>query len=178
MTYKELVSNVENKVNFTFTRYGDGEFGVMTNRQNVMNVLKKRHGTIEPYVDIRKRLYEILTSKPKYIVGLQPKGMREFGSEVRHLVEQLPNTCNSDILHHASSQGVLRELTDALKDRYVIMIGREYLSKLPFVDKHIVTPPTRVWNHTNEYVHKLKENKQKKIKNFKADRKKYRMLQQ
>jgi len=128
---------------FKFSRWGDGEWLCMQGEEG-----ENRDGnTYLP--ELGKELMRILQSEPNYYIGIQygvfynekyvhghsHPSLREF--MIDHLFHLDLDLVNGDILHQASEFGYLKEFTDALKDRNVVIIGAAYFKDLPY--HHIVT---------------------------------------
>ena len=69
-TYEDLVDNLKNGINFSFSRAGDGEancmLGASKGQSNKQNCDNHKY-----FPSLGKRLREIIKSKPKYIYGFQ-----------------------------------------------------------------------------------------------------------
>ena len=165
MTYDELLEKLTNGENFTFTRYGDGEFGIMLNDPNIMRIVVNRHGDQQGIEIAGMQMLEGLDTisfmeNDKYLVGIQGQAMRMFKKDIERLTQNV-NICKADIIHHASQKERIPELIEVLKDKHVIVVGREYLKGLPFEFEHIVTPDNLVWRMTDYLTMAVRE----KIKN-------------
>lgn len=129
MTYKQFINKLQKSENFSFARYGDGEFnailGPSAGQNSNMNCDGHRY-----FKDMGIRLYKILESKPPYIMGLQPMAQRLRGGQADF--EELLNGINwidADVLHKQSikTNGNLSELFKALQQRDVILVANENL---------------------------------------------------
>ena len=74
-TYEDLISKLQNNEPFSFSRFGDGEIncilGASPGQDATQNCDKHKY-----FKDMGMRLYKILESKPKYIMGMQSLAMR------------------------------------------------------------------------------------------------------
>ena len=98
-TYNNLLNNISNSVNFSFSRFGDGEWNCIFN--------KKGHNCDghEYFTDLGLELKKIVEGIPEYIVGLQSLGYSIWKDDIDKLTNI--NFSDSDILHRASINGVL-----------------------------------------------------------------------
>lgn len=162
MDFETILDNIANKQPFHFVRYGDGELGIMYNDPKIMGIVVKRHGDREGLEKAgRIMLADLdkmrLTTPKDYYLGIQPMGYKMFPEQTDRAFKDLP-TCSAQALHKASEQGRLKEFTDLLKGRRVIVVGRDYLSKLPFEHIHIKTFDNLVWRQTDYINTVLKQN--------------------
>lgn len=141
-TYSDIIKWIEDKENFSFSRYGDGEWGAMLRLNPVMKVIINRDG-IE-LVEFSDRLLVVIKKSPEYIIGIQNHAVETLGDIVLKYSKDLKNTCNSDILHNMSTSIGIEKFKSALKKRKSIIIGPQYLSKLNLEAIYIETP-NKVW---------------------------------
>ena len=165
MTFQQILSYIKAGRNFHFVRYGDGELGIMFNDPKIMAIVVKRHGDREGlekagrimHTDIERLA---LATPVDLYCGIQPMGYAMFEEQVDQLFKGV-TTCSAQALHHASEAGKLKQFTDLLKGRRVIVIGRDYLSKLPFEHIHIPTQENLVWRQVDWITTSLKQNLKK-----------------
>lgn len=153
MTYDTLMQKVTDGEHFTFTRYGDGEIGIMLNDPKIMDIVTKRHGDKEGIEIAGMQMLEGMSTisfmeNPRYFVGIQGQAMRMFKNDIERLTKDV-KICKADIIHHASEAQRIPELLEALEGKHIIVVGREYLKDLPFEFEHIVTPENLVWRMTD-----------------------------
>lgn len=145
MTYPELVDSVKNGVNFSWSRFGDGELNCMYGKSGA------NCDGHEYYPDLSKQLIKAFVN-PKGIVGMQRYGYEMYKSELG------PNVwADADILHKASINGELNLFMDALKHKQVILVGPERLGALPFLSQIIPVPLKNAWNDYKRVSSLLKE---------------------
>jgi hypothetical protein len=134
----DICNKLLNNENFSFARYGDGEWSC---------VFGKRGGNCDghPYnADLG------LALSLCYYMGIQPKALRDMGREIMDWQESMQTMiewCDADVLHNASTQGLLHEFTKALGTRRCVFVGPERLS--PIATKlsapHVIVPLQNVW---------------------------------
>ena len=138
-TYDDLVNNIRNKINFSFSRFGDGEWNCIFNKKG-SNCDGHTY-----FTDLGLSLKSVVESSPKYNVGLQNLGYTLWKDEI----DKIPNIkfSDSDILHKASIKGLLPSLFESLNNRDIILVGPKYLSNLDRikVKHHIIIPKHNCW---------------------------------
>ena len=160
MTYEEITSDLRHGQNFTFARYGDGEFNAILGSKSKRNCDKHQY-----FTDLGLRLYKILESKPKYVMGMQSLAKRIRGdSEDFKSITKGIDWVNSDVLHHASVSDKLRAFFEALKERDIIIIGNESMAGMTFYISgfgryynHIVISPVDCWLEYKDILKRLNE---------------------
>ena len=137
MTYEELLDNLEQGVNLSFSRFGDGEFNCMYG---------KRGGNCDHHFyfrDLGKALRDVWDD-PKGIVAMQSLG---YGIWKERIGEG--DWPDADILHHASAEEGLKRFWEALSDRDVIIVGPHHIKSLR-CDMFIQVPKRNCWlEHDN-----------------------------
>lgn len=122
MTFEEHLEKLKNKEQYSFSRWGDGEWACLLNKQG-QNCDRHIY-----FTDMGKRLREILESKPNYYIGLQNLAYRLHKDVIDKYTNGYKlNWVKSDIFHNASSNKRLNELFEVLKDRNVILVGGGHL---------------------------------------------------
>jgi len=132
--------------NFSFSRWGDGEFAV------ALGDVGENCDGAKYYSDLGEALRLVLRSKPEYYLGMQPKGMRDMGDRITKWLadEGLDfDWCNADIIHDASIAGDLDLLSQSLKGRRVICVMPQKLAKFAQYMRapQIVVPPRIGWKY-------------------------------
>ena len=132
MTYEEIISNLENGMNFSFSRFGDGEF----------NCMYGKHGANcdghTYFSDLGARL-EIAWNNPKGVVALQPHAKRIYKIEGDYP--------DADVLHKASIRGELHHFAKAVTKRNYILVGPNHLKQSGVYDseRFIEVPLKNAW---------------------------------
>jgi len=167
MTYQEIVNNLKESKNFSFSRFGDGEFnailGASPGQDPKQNCDRHRY-----FKDMGMRLYKVILSNPNYVMGMQnlAKRLRKDDSDFHTLINHVDNWVDSDVLHRASIKQGLSAMFDALRERNIILVANEQLSFI--VDKiytpvnfcdfqHIVISPRDCWLEYAEVKNRLLE---------------------
>lgn len=147
MTYENVLKKLKDREAFSFSRWGDGEWNA------VLGVTGANCDGHQYFPDMGKRLREIIQRKPGYTLGMQPHSMSERYKNFDRLKEFLKTVdiqwANADIFHHASINGEIGKLIEAVKERYLIIVGPAHLSKI-FDCVHIITPPINCWLNYEE----------------------------
>ena len=133
MTYQELISKLNNRENFSFSRFGDGEFACMLGKSGA------NCDGHEYFPDLGERLNQAW-NEPKGIVGTQRYGQAMY--------PQFTHTgIDADILHKASIAGELVEFLNALDRVNFILVGPSHLRRLyiPKPDHFIEVPTKNAW---------------------------------
>lgn len=135
-TFEDMLDNLRQGKNFSYSRFGDGEFACILGKTGCNT---DRH-TYFP--DLGQRLKQILESSPSYYLGLQNLAVRIYNDneEFQRLVE-MNNWVDNEIIHHQNGKGRMGELFEAMKDRYVILVGNETLRNIPFKYEAFVEIP-------------------------------------
>lgn len=118
LTFKQMIIDLNNRRNFTFSRFGDGEFNCIlgVNGENTDGHLY--------YSDLGESLKRVIKSKPSYYMGLQNmvKRIRGDQDEFKELTKGI-HWHDADIIHHQSIKYGLDDLFTVLKSREVILVG-------------------------------------------------------
>ncbi|KKK48173.1 hypothetical protein LCGC14_3147820 [marine sediment metagenome] len=131
MTYKDIIHNLDNGIDFSFSRFGDGEMFCMEGKEG-MNCDRHKY-----FPDLGKALRNVLND-PKGVMALLPNG-----DKLRTLydIDWADGRCFCD----ASIRGDLERFTDALIDKYVIVVGPLHLYELNFFNWFIQVPTRNAW---------------------------------
>ena len=139
--FDNLISNLEKNINFSFSRFGDGELNCAFGKKG------KNCDGHEYFEDMGLELKKILESSPKYNVSIQPHGYNIW----KHKILELKGIefSNSDIIHNASVSREINKLFKILDNKNVLLVGPKHLSKLNEfkINNHIVIPSENCWLH-------------------------------
>lgn len=143
VTYAGMLDNLKSNRSFKFARYGDGEIYCMKGRvgQNCDNHLY--------FPALGERLKQSISEEPDYMVGIQPLSISHIPQEVENYFGHFKRLYNADVLHNASIEGTLDKFINALRGRYIVLVGPMHLASFFANCVHIVIPPVNCWN---EYV--------------------------
>ena len=121
-----LVNRFAHDEVFSFTRFGDGEWSAMLNRQGENC---DGHAYSE---ELGKQLKNAFNQPPANCVfGMQLLAMRLMGKELKTYIQKESihvDWINADIFHDANKRGELYPLVEQLRCRPVVLIGPEFLS--------------------------------------------------
>lgn len=173
MTYQELIKKLSKGENFSFSRWGDGEFnailGAAKGQDHKANCDGHRY-----FTDMGLRLYKVIKSKPRYVMGLQSLAVRLRGEDpdFKELIDGI-DWVDSDIIHRQSirTNGNLSDLFDVLKQRDIILVANENLIpltmplyKYSLLDEHsntsfhhILISPKDCWLEYADILKRLRE---------------------
>lgn len=120
---------IDRRLNFTFSRWGDGEWHSVFGRASGRNC--DGH---EYFPAMGERLRSVLLSRPDYPLGMQPLAQRVFGDRLEQWVmtHQLHDLdwVNADVLHTASSRRQLEPFLAAFRACPSVVVGPPHLRKL------------------------------------------------
>lgn len=143
--YDYVLDCIKSGKNISFSRFGDGEWYCIMGREG-KNCDGHRY-----FPDMGQALRDVLQSKPNYFLGIQPfalrvnRGRRRFES-----LYSINKWVDNEIFVNASKGGRIPEFVEALKGRYVIQVGNEYLKKLNIANDFIEVPVLNCWLSKDE----------------------------
>lgn len=143
MTYDQLLYNLSHNINFSFSRWGDGEFNcIMQNRPGKTNC----DGNLY-YPEMGKALEAIVKSGPEYHMGMQPLAETLYPEKAAQFRANGSTWINADILHNASMSEGLDRLWEALANREVLFLGPNHLRGIAWPNyAHMYTPDRNCWD--------------------------------
>lgn len=136
LTFEHLCTMLQANIPFKFARYGDGEFNCMFGKQGRNTDLH------EYFPDMGRRLMKALVNA-NYLVGIQPLALTLYPEKIEPFLTD-KQLCNADVLHNASIDKQLSTFKDALKGKYIIVVGPAHLASL-FDGVHIIIPSINCW---------------------------------
>jgi hypothetical protein len=141
ITYAKMLADLKFNRPFKFARYGDGEWNCIFNKQG-QNCDGHKY-----FQDLGANLRRVILSEPKYIVGMQPLSMSyERSEQIKQLCTGLNITwVNADLLHNASIDGILDLFLDAIKGRYIILVGPPHLTNFFPQCVNLLIPSINCW---------------------------------
>jgi hypothetical protein len=154
--YSDILYKLENGENFSFVRYGDGEFGIIFKNELFTNHLLKRWGdSLIPFSDVLRKVVE---SKPKYYFGVQDLAYSLWSKDIDDMIEGIDSCVNSDIFHRRSGTNTISDFFEVLSKRNVVIVGPEYLKDIPLfkIYGHIITPEYHVWNEIDSIKYSIR----------------------
>ena len=143
---EDIIKKIENKENFAFSRFGDGEW---------LNIRKSPGQNCDGNIyfhELGDRLKNIVENKQDYYIGAQnlkwnlPSDSAQYKANFYH---------DSDVFHFASMDGKLQPLFEVLKKVHIVYIGNSNLSQLPFINEFIEIPMNNVWTQYNKVLNKI-----------------------
>lgn len=150
MNFNQHIQKLQNKEQYSFSRWGDGEWNCLLGKQG-MNC--DRHIYFD---DLGKRLKSILESSPQYYLGLQNLAKRQRPE----LIEKYTKDYNlswvaSDIFHHANAKGDIVHLVNVLRGLDVLLVGGNHLRDFNKSWRFIEIPRVNCWLSYGETKNKL-----------------------
>ena len=130
MTYDDIIHNLYQKKNFSFSRFGDGEW----------NCMLGKHGANcdgHTYFSDLGEALQKAWDEPRGVVAVQRLAREQFKIEGDHP--------DADVIHRASINGELDSLFTALSDKDVVLVGPKHLSKLGYPWTHVITDTKNAW---------------------------------
>lgn len=151
VTFKRMCLWLDERINFKFARYGDGEFLCMAGK------IGRNCDKHEYFADLGQALNDAFYSDPKYMVGIQPLSVQsglyqkalQFAPGPEHIKD-------ADVLHSASIDGNLGKFFEALDGRRTVLVGPDYLKKMDF-DYHITITDLNCWQNYEGTKHRLRK---------------------
>jgi hypothetical protein len=160
--FEEFVTNIEESKNFSFSRWGDGEWALILKKEPTYTHIEKKWGP--ELLKNGSTLKNIILSSPKYIIGMQPLAYNNWKDDIEAFIPKDVETANSDIFHRNSYRGRLDPFINSLKKREVILIGPSYLKNLSLFEfTHIEVPDMYVWKHIEEITQEIRKTIKKDV---------------
>ncbi len=131
LEYADLVNKVRFCANFSFSRWGDGEWHCILKPGTGANCDGHKY-----FSSLSQALSHVLMAKPPYILGMQPLALRVNAQEIHAYLKDRKlkfEWVNADVLHRANIDGKLGDLLEALSTRSCVLVGPERLK--PIADK-------------------------------------------
>lgn len=141
VTYAKMIDDLTNNKAFKFSRFGDGEWNCIFNKEG-QNCDGHKY-----FPDLGESLRRVILSEPTYKVGIQPLSMSyERTEQIKEFCNGLNiDWVNADVLHSASIDGELDKFINALSRRYIIVVGAPHLASFFSNGVHIVIPTVNCW---------------------------------
>jgi hypothetical protein len=141
VTFLRIIDHLKSGKPFKFSRFGDGEWNCIFNKQG------HNCDGHSYFPDLGASLRRVILSQPGYIVGIQPLSMSyERTDQIKDFCKGLNiNWVNADVLHNASIDKKLHQFIDALKGKYIIVVGPAHLAGFFVNCVHIVVPGKNCW---------------------------------
>jgi hypothetical protein len=136
----DIVEKLKLKENFSFSRYGDGEWNCLLGKKG-QNCDAHKY-----FDDLGAELKRILFQSPNYYIGLQNLAYTQQPDLISKITETYNlKWCNSDMLHHMSIKNTIQPFFDALKGRNVLLVAPNRLKKLDIWNQFISVPEKDCW---------------------------------
>jgi hypothetical protein len=153
--FNDLISKIKNYENFSFSRFGDGEFNCAFGK------LGRNCDEHEYFSDMSIELLKILSRGTDYIIGIQNLGYTIWKNKIDEFNNL--NYCNSDIIHNASIKNNLNLFFESIKGRGIILVAPKYFSDFEKLkpNTHIIIPEKNCWLSKNEIFEEIKNHVKK-----------------
>ena len=149
-----FLEKIRKKSNFSFSRFGDGEWTAMLHLEGEENCDGHQY-----FKDMSAHIKDAFINSKGYYKGIQPLALRTMSSYILPLSLPLFDAYfNADIFHKASEYGLIQPFFDALNTREVILVGPSYLSaqKRIIIKKHIPVPIKNCWLDAENILHRVR----------------------
>ena len=83
--FLEFVDNIKNKQNFSFIRYGDGEWALMLKKNPVYKKAAMKWGP--SILQTGEWMLNHIKQNPGYVIGIQPLALRSWSDEILEIVK-------------------------------------------------------------------------------------------
>ena len=134
----------ENKP-FAFSRWGDGEW------RAVLGVKDEHHSNCDGhhyFESMCGALRKVLSSRPEYLLGMQPLAMRDYGKEIRDWLKldgmSPEDFINADVFHKAAMKGDWKFKDYFTAGRHLV-VGPAHLRKAFRTDDFVEVPDKDCW---------------------------------
>lgn len=143
-----ICEKLRNREQFSFARYGDGEWNAIYGKQGA------NCDGHEYFPDMGKRLREIVESKPKYMMGLQP--LTVASERIVQIQKDFPGIdwIDADSIHNASIDGRTEELFNVIRPQDSLIIGPRHMSD-EFTTDFILIQSINCWLEVESTIHKI-----------------------
>lgn len=143
-TYDDMLALIDRKENFSFLRYGDGEWVLALTIEPRYSQIGLKYGN--SILLTSSILKQIILSSPEYFIGLQPLAIKLWSEMIIKVIPPSVKTLNGDILHNASLSGSLQSFFSVLKNREVVIVGPSYLKDLNYFKfDHVISNQKTSW---------------------------------
>lgn len=154
--FSEILKNGEN---LTISRFNDGEWAFGLNIKHWVDMkIKANHPTAEIQLKYAGTLLkEIIDARPDYYVSIDSYSTTndKFKNYVEPYLDNFPNRIGGAVFNVWSLYTGFKDLFDIFKNRKVLLIGPDFLSKLPFNKHHIkIDSKTAIYN-VQKYVYDI-----------------------
>lgn len=150
MNFNQHLQKLQNKEQYSFSRWGDGEWNCLLGKQG-MNC--DRHNYFD---DLGKRLKSILESSPQYYLGLQNLAKRQRPELIDKYTKDYNLTwVQNDVLHTASMKGQFIHFLNVLRGLDVLLVGGNHLRDFNKSWRFIEIPRVNCWLSYEETKKKL-----------------------
>lgn len=138
-----VLDHIRSESPFSLSRWGDGEW------HSVLGTHKRRNCDQHRFFpEMGVSLANILRSKPKYSVGIQPLALKTMGDRINRWLSK--NSVDliwsdADVFHLGAMAGRLDEIVDAVFSRNLLLVGPTHLAQLQsrLNYNHFVAVPSR-----------------------------------
>jgi len=122
--YEEMCNMLGDRTPFSFSRFGDGEFGAIFGTEGANSEKQPYHR------ELGDRLRKIVEDSPGYMMGLQTYAVFVHGALPIRSLSSGMEWVLADALHNASMEGKLHSFFKALSGRPVTLCGGAHLGRL------------------------------------------------
>jgi UDP-N-acetylglucosamine acyltransferase len=147
--------------NLTIMRFNDGEWAFSYDIAHyISSRLKIKHTTEGAEIDLRyagRLLKRIVESNPEYYVSVDSNSLTnlKFKEVIDEHIDKFTNRIGGGVFNIWSLYTGFNDLFDIFKQRKMLVVGPEFLNKLPFKKDHIVLDEITAVYDTQKYAHEV-----------------------
>ncbi len=150
-SYQELVARLRSVDNFSFSRFGDGEWNC---------IFGEPGGNCDGHdytADLGHALAAVLAAPAPCVLGLQNFAKNRLGMRITAHAPDI-NWADADVLHRASIKGVLGSFFEALQTRQNILVGPPALRCIREVPywRFVEIPARNCWRASERVLQELR----------------------
>lgn len=152
--YDLFVNKIKNNINFSFCRFGDGEWNA------IIDVEGENCDGHQYFDDMGAALRKCFDGQRSYYMGIQPLSIRTMLSHVSPFAfSHNQRYFNADIFHKASEFGMISSFFEALKEREIVLVGPAYLKDINKIklSRHVVIPEKNCWLERDNTLNELRK---------------------
>jgi len=154
--FSEILKSGEN---ITISRFNDGEWAFSLDIKHWVDMkIKENHPTAETqlrYAGIL--LKEVIDARPEYYMSVDSFSLTDdrFKNQVKPYLDNFSNRIGGGIFNIWSLYTGFKDLFDVFKKRNILLVGPDFLSKLPFNKHHIKTDPKIAIYNVQKHVYEI-----------------------
>lgn len=154
----DFVTLLKNKVPFTFSRWGDGEWRCVLDKGRGSNCDGHNY-----FPEMCEELRQVLIRRPTYLLGMQNMADRMYGPQIRawlqeHNLADL-RWLNADVFHYGVIKGGIHSVISEMRRHPLVVVGPAHLRRanaiLPY-RAFIDVPPKNCYLSKDDIIQAIK----------------------